>query len=388
LRGWRQIVHGGGVKRKRILIVVGFLNPSILAGFTRYAREADWVVNAISVYHHAVPTDWEADGMLTTNVFRQDLARFIRKTAQKIPTVLHGCDDLQLGVANVECDEYEIGRIAARHLLDQEHRHFAYFRYSNNIHALRRRAGFEEVLQQAGHDYLDLEIISEHGEGIEKRLKAILPRLPKPLGLFAEDDLLAAQVIETAVDVGWQVPGDLAVVGCGNIELVCEFGSVPITSIGCPIEEQAYRAAAMLDSVMMRKKNAQQHIVLPPMELVARESTNAVAAHLEIVKRALDCMKNRMSETTLDARKIADDCGVSLRLLYREFDKDLRSTPMECLLKMRVRESKELLAKSDKKIEDIAELCGFGSLRSFQRAFQRKQGMPPTRWRKQQRENG
>jgi LacI family transcriptional regulator len=373
------------VKRKRILIVVGFLDPSILAGFTRYAREAEWVVNAISVFHHAVPSDWEADGLLTTNVFRPDLARFIRKTAKKIPTVLHGCDDLKLGVTHVACDEYEIGRMAANHLLDQEHRQFAFFRYSNNIHALRRRAGFEEILQQSGHDLIDVELISEHGEGIEKKLKAMLPRLPKPLGLFAEDDLLAAQVIEVAIDAGWKVPGDLAVVGCGNIELICEFGTVPITSIGCPIEDQAYQAAARLDELMKGKKKKPQNVVLPPLSLIARESTNAVAAHLELVKKALHCMKKNLSETTLDARKVANECGVSLRLLYREFDKDLRSTPMECLLKMRLRESKELLAKSDKKIEEVAELCGFGSLRSFQRAFQRKIGLPPTHWRKQQK---
>jgi len=256
LRLWRDQPRDRRVKRKRILIVVGFFNPSILSGFTRYAREADWVVNVISVFHQAVPGDWEADGMLTTNVFRQDLAKFIRKYAQKIPTVLHGCDDMKLGVSNVECDEHEVGKMAAHHLIDQEHRHFAFFRYSNNIHAMKRRAGFQECLKEFGHDYIDLEMISEHGEGIEKWFKGKLSRLPKPLGLFAEDDLLAAQAIEAAMDAGWKVPEELAVVGCGNMEMVCELGSVPITSISCPIEEQAYQAAALLDARMRAKKKS------------------------------------------------------------------------------------------------------------------------------------
>lgn len=388
LRIMRQIVHFDEVKRKRILIVVGFFNPSILSGFTRYAREADWVVNVISVFHQAVPGDWEADGMLTTNVFRQDLAKFIRKYAKKIPTVLHGCDDLQLGVSNVECDEHEVGKMAAHHLIDQEHRHFAFFRYSNNIHALKRRAGFQECLKEFGHDCIDLEMISEHGEGIEKWFKGKLSRLPKPLGLFAEDDLLAAQVIEAAMDAGWKVPEELAVVGCGNMEMVCELGSVPITSISCPIEEQAYQAAAMLDARMRCKKNAPQNMMLSPLCLIARESTNAVAAHLALVKRALACMKERLGEVSLDARNIAEQCGVSMRLLYREFDKDMRSTPMECLLKMRLRQAKEMIAESDKKIEEVAEICGFGTLRSFQRAFQRKMGMSATHWRRERKSIG
>lgn len=388
LRLWRDQPRDRRVKRKRILIVVGFFNPSILSGFTRYAREADWVVNVISVFHQAVPGDWEADGMLTTNVFRQDLAKFIRKYAQKIPTVLHGCDDMKLGVSNVECDEHEVGKMAAHHLIDQEHRHFAFFRYSNNIHAMKRRAGFQECLKEFGHDCIDLEMISEHGEGIEKWFKGKLSRLPKPLGLFAEDDLLAAQAIEAAMDAGWKVPEELAVVGCGNMEMVCELGSLPITSISCPIEEQAYQAAALLDARMRAKKNPPQQLVLSPIHLIARESTNAVAAHLALVKRALACMKERLGEVSLDAQKVAEQCGVSIRLLYREFDKDMRSTPMECLLKMRLRHAKELLAKTDKKIEEVAEICGFGTLRSFQRAFQRKQGMSATHWRRERTASG
>lgn len=372
-------------KRKRILVVLGFLNPSILAGFSRYAREADWILNAFSLYHNAVPPDWKAHGLLTTNVFRPDLVRFVRKTAKLVPTVLHGCDDLRLGVPNVECDEHRIGRMAAEHLLGQDHRHFACFRYSENLHALRRGEGFRSALREAGHECIDLEKISEHGNGAGEWFRKQLAWLPKPLGLFAEDDLLAARVIETASEAGWHVPSDLAVVGCGNIELVCEFGAVPITSIDCPIEEQAYQAAGMLDALMSGKKLVANHAVFPPVGLIARESTNSVAARLELVKRALACMTQRLHKSSLDAQTVADHCGVSLRVLYREFEKDLRSTPMVCLLKMRLRKAKDMLAQGDRKIEDVADVCGFGSLRTFQRAFQRVENESPLRWKLERR---
>lgn len=368
-------------KRKRILIVLGFLNPSILAGFTRYAREADWILNAFSVYHNAVPPDWNAQGLLTTNVFRPDLVRFVRKTSRRIPTVLHGCDDLRLAVPNVECDEYEIGRLAAEHLMEQDHRQFAYFRYSDNTHAIRRRDGFRSALREAGHDCMDLEMIAEHGKGAGEWFRKQLAWLPKPLGLFAEDDLLGARVIETATEAGWQVPGDLAVVGCGNIDLVCEFGSVPMTSIACPIEEQAYQAAVMLDALLTGKKLPEQKVVFPPNGLIARQSTNSVAARLELVKRALVCMADQLHDPGLDAQRVAAQCGVSLRVLYREFEKDLRSTPMACLLRMRLRKAKDMLALGGRKVEDVAEDCGFGSLRTFQRAFQRVVNQSPLRWK-------
>ncbi|MCX6972424.1 MAG: substrate-binding domain-containing protein [Verrucomicrobia bacterium] len=372
-------------KRKRILIVLGFLHPAILSGFSRYAREANWILNALPVFHHAVPLDWNADGLLTTNVFRQDLVRYIRKAARLIPTVLHGCDDLRLMVPNVECDEHLIGRMAAKHLLDQDHRHFAYFRYSDNLHAIRRRDGFREALREAGYDCVDLKKISEHGNGAGEWFRKQLAQMPKPLGLFTEDDLLAARAIESATEAGWQVPEHLAVVGCGNIELVCEFGPVPITSISCPHEEQAYQAAAMLDALLSGKKFLEKNVVFPPGGLFARQSTNSVAARLDLVKRALACMSNKQHDPALDARAVAGHCGVSLRVLYREFEKDLRTTPMACLLRMRLRMAKDMLVHGGRKIEDIAEACGFGSLRTFQRAFQRIENQSPLQWKQARR---
>lgn len=367
--------------RKRVLIILGFLDPVILAGFSRYARKAGWILNAFSVYHGSVPKGWQADGMLTTNVFRPDLVRFVRRMTREIPTVLHGCNDLRLPVASVECDETEIGRMAARHLLACEHRSFACLRYSRNLHAMRRLAGFRETLRAAGHDCLDLEMLSEHGSGVGEWFRKQLPGLPQPMGLFAEDDLLAARVIETAMDAGWKVPDELAVIGCGNMDLVSDLGPVPITSILTPLGEMAYQAAAQLDALMSGGVPDKSATVFPPVTLIARKSTDSVAARLPLVKRATAYMVQHLANPTLDAAAVALHCGVSLRGLYNEFQSDLCSTPMACLLRLRVRRAQELLRGENPKVEQISEACGFANLRTFQRAFQRQEGMPPTQWR-------
>lgn len=369
-------------KRKRILIVLGFMDPSILAGFSRYAREAGWVVNAFAVYHGSVPKAWQADGLLTTNVFRPDLVKFVRGMSRKVPTVLHGCNDLQLAGPNVESDEREIGRMAARHLLACEHRNFACLRYSRNLHAIRRLEGFREVLRAAGQDCIDLEMIAEHGVGVGEWFRQMLSELPKPLGLFAEDDLLAARVIEAAGDAAWQVPDDLAVIGCGNIELVCELGALPITSIACPLEQQAYQAAAMLDVLMSGAALPERTVVFPPVTLIARKSTDSVVALHPLVKRAIDFMNGRLADPNLDAQAVAAHCGVSLRGLYNEFQADLRTTPMAFLQRLRLRRAMELLRQGGSKVEAIATACGFSNLRTFQRTFQRREGSPPTLWKR------
>ena len=88
----------------------------------------------------------------------------------------------ETGVPNVECDEYTIGRMAAQHLLGQEHKHFSCFRYSRNIHAMRRMAGFQDALKEAGYDCTDLEILSEHGSRAGEWFRKRLSRLSKPHG--------------------------------------------------------------------------------------------------------------------------------------------------------------------------------------------------------------
>jgi transcriptional regulator GlxA family with amidase domain len=52
------------------------------------------------------------------------------------------------------------------------------------------------------------------------------------------------------------------------------------------------------------------------------------------------------------------------------------------LLRLRLRKAKDQLLSNETKIGAISESCGFANLRTFQRAFQRIEGQPPVRWRK------
>jgi LacI family transcriptional regulator len=361
------------------------MHPEILKGFARKSREAGWILNIFSVLHGTVPGDWRADGMLTTNVFRPDLRKFVRETARRIPTVLYGSNDLGFPVVNLESDERAIGRLAAEHLLELGHRHFASFRYSRNRHALGRTRGFAERLAEAGCQCTPLEKLSRDGHGAGVWLQERLKRLPRPLGLYTEDDMLAMRAIEAAGAAGWRVPGDLAIIGTGNLPLVCEQSEVPITSVGVPFEEEAYRAACLLEDLMNgRRPPRRPPVPVAPTGVIPRESTNAVAARHPVVRRALAWMAERQQEPDLSAAQVARACGVSIRLLYKVFEADLSSSPMAELLGLRLRSARRLLRHGEEKISAIAEVCGFANLRTFQRAFLRWHGCSATVWRAKQ----
>ncbi len=367
--------------RKHVIVIAGWHDYNQLMGFCRYAHEAGWTLDTTSLFQGAAPRHCRADGMLTTNIFRSDLRSFVRKTARIIPSVLHGCDDLKLGIPRVECDEAAIGRMAAQHLLDQGHKHFAFFNYSSAIHARRRLEGFRQRLREADRDCMVLSHHSATSANMAEWLAARLKTLPKPLGLFAVDDTLAAEAIEAALDHGWRVPEDMAVVGVGNFDLICKYSRRPVTSVALPMEQLSYESAALLDRLMKGRPAPTGTLVLQPTELITRTSTDHLAMTHPSVKRAVDYISTHLVTKPLKPRQIAQATGISTSLLYTLFHEELRCTPSALVQRLRIRRACHLLMSTPDKIDTISEQCGFATLRTFQRTFVREQGLYPQAWR-------
>ena len=53
---------------------------------------------------------------------------------------------------------------------------------------------------------------------------------------------------------------------------------------------------------------------------------------------------------------------------------------------LRLERAKRYLLETDKKMEEIAELSGYGTAKTFFRSFKQAEGVPPGVWRKQMRD--
>lgn len=78
------------------------------------------------------------------------------------------------------------------------------------------------------------------------------------------------------------------------------------------------------------------------------------------------------------AREFSFSQSAASRLIMRIFSMGLP----ECVRKMRINTAKRLLTFSSKPIVDIAEACGYDSLRTFDRAFALETGVTPTKFRR------
>ncbi len=93
--------------------------------------------------------------------------------------------------------------------------------------------------------------------------------------------------------------------------------------------------------------------------------------------RAQRFIEQRCADPRLDAERVADHLGISLRSLHSAFESTEASVGAR-ILSARLRHARDLLFRFPKRsILDIALDCGFENLATFYRGFSRAYGRPP-----------
>ena len=99
---------------------------------------------------------------------------------------------------------------------------------------------------------------------------------------------------------------------------------------------------------------------------------------------AMSEIENNYSDAQLNVSQIADRLGVSIVYLSKCFKKHRETNISDYLTAFRISKAKEML--SDRKswnlsMKEVAAECGFGSLRTFMRVFNKSEGVSPGQFR-------
>lgn len=197
-----------------------------------------------------------------------------------IPTVFfRRRADSEMPLLFMTFDDFEVGRLATRHLVSRGCRRvlfvtssvFQSLDYLRIIHRARF-SGYEEELRACGSsspveeafllDFYDRATCRELVETI--RRKGID-------GLVCLSDEIAAQALQVLPHAGIRVPEQVRVTGCDN-SLVAHYTSPPLTSVRLP---KAELGKAMVDALfrMIDEERQETGEVLFSPGLVEREST-------------------------------------------------------------------------------------------------------------------
>jgi len=95
-----------------------------------------------------------------------------------------------------------------------------------------------------------------------------------------------------------------------------------------------------------------------------------------------EVIQKNLENTELDVEHLAKMMNVSRPTLYRKIKAISDLTPKELIHVSRLKRAAELLATTDFKVYEVADMVGYHSQNNFGRSFLKQFGMPPTEYQK------
>ena len=376
-------------KEKSIIVSLwsaGSCGRKQLAGILRYVnRSRPWNVRIIMDPNDFTPeviTSAEKDGIDGFIAFVNPSAA-PALAASTVPTVLMSFPAPVLakrktGLVRFVNDNDKIGRMGADYLMSLGT--FASYAFVPDEQgrgwSRMREQSFRKRLASSGHKCLTF---------LGKRTDLIrwLQDLPKPAALMTPFDFRAKDVLEACRQAKISVPGQIAVLGVDDDDIICENARPTLSSIHLDQEEIGFRAAETLSRLMSDPSMESRTLYLPTGDVVVRESTLALSPAQQLARRIAAFIDKHAVEG-ISSADVAVGLGISRRLADLRFREIMGTTLHQAIEARRLAEIKRLLAKTRLPIAKIAHLAGYANDLRAKYAFKAKFGMTMSEWRNRQ----
>jgi LacI family transcriptional regulator len=286
----------------------------------------------------------------------------------------------------VTYDDHAVGQMAAAHLLEAGLTRFAYVGGADRHVCRVRGEGFASRIDGDRHQletFLVEESSDQHCAAFD-RLSEWLGRLPRPVGVFACDDQFGRMVLEAAENTGIPVPEELAVVGVDDDPLTSELTHPPLSSVKVPGVNVGHKAAEMLERMMSGGAPPTDRVLLKPISVAARPSSDALTLDdVEVVKAVRFIREN--AGRPLQVGDVLESVALSRRSLERRFRQHLGRSPQQEIQRVRVERARSLLAETDMPISEVASHTGFRNADRMAAVFRNVTGYTPSAYRTQYR---
>lgn len=389
-------------KRKKIALLIESSRAygrGLLRGVASYLHtHPDWSVYVQSRSPEDAPPPWlegwKGDGIIA-RVESLEMEAAIKQTG--LPCVdVRGAFDLDMPL--VETNEHSTCRLAFEHLRGCGFRHLAFCGFEGANYSERRLHYFQELAEARGNSFASYQSLLPQRPGAELMLSSReqmallstdsltrwLQGLPKPVGLFACNDVCGQQVLNVCRESGIAVPEQIAVLGVDNDTVHCELSEPPLSSIQLNATEIGRVAARLLDDMIDHRGTPPAKTFINAAGLVVRQSTDIVAVEDPVVARAIRFIRQN-AHTAISVTDVVTAAAVSRRQLERRFEQALRRTPNEEIQRVRLRRVKLFLATTDLSLTEIAGKAGFEYPEYLSTVFRKAFGMTPMAFRKAQK---
>lgn len=330
---------------------------------------------------------WQGDGIIARISSPED-AEIIASCG--IPAVdLYGAYP-HPAISRVDADHVGIADVAADFFDHSGLTNFAYCGYPGVYFSDIRSDAFKKAIEKQGrqlHVYASSQphakSIIAHEEwrvGREHELANWLESLPKPIALFACNDVRALDVSSACRIAGIRVPEDVSIMGVDNDALICSMSMPPMSSVSPDLTRQGRRGAEILQQLMTGQQQEVVSESVPPVGVVERPSTDQIVSKYPYVVDALRFVKTHIHRP-IGVEHVAEHAGVSRSLLDKSFTEELGYTVSQEIRRLRLLKIEYLLKYTDNTLGEIASQTGFSSSTSLSNFFKSIHDVSPGKYR-------
>jgi LacI family transcriptional regulator len=360
----------------------------VVAGIMRYVRTHDFwhlfVEPRGAEEPLELPRGWQGDGIIA-RIGSLRMARSL--AARRIPVVnvsaIHIPDAPDF--PRVNADVADTAKVAADYFRERGFRNFGYLSLQGLEYAARQQTAFVQAVNNAGCECAVFGVKTHAGAQspdwnlrIEK-LAGWLLSLPKPVAILTWSG--GREVIHACDAAGLRVPEEVALLS-GSDDFLCEAARVPISGVQAACERIGSEAAALLHRLMRGGRPPRHPLLIPPVRIVTRQSTDTLAISDPAMVKALTFIRENASRN-IRVKQVASHAGISRRLLEQRFMAILSRTPAEHIRRARLDRARTLLAETDLPIDQVAEAAGFGSPEYMTCFFRQATKLTPLKFRRQ-----
>ncbi|WP_293668194.1 DNA-binding transcriptional regulator [uncultured Parabacteroides sp.] len=378
----------------KILLLTDFSSGygrSLLEGVVRYAREAGpWVFYRMPLYYRELHGDegvvrwaeeWGADAIIAqlTDVDLNVLNRL------DIPIIVQNYKERCHGLSNLTGDYYGTGVMAAEFFIRKGYKAFAYYGFTDTVWMRERGEGFRDAVSEKGYPVYSFDDGRQLSGGQwnfdAERVSRWLLDLPKPIALFACDDYYALQITEVCKMYNIDIPGDIAVLGVDNDNLLCNISDPALSSIELDVENGGYEVGKLLHLFIEKKITAPADVIIKPVRVVSRGSTERFAVSDKYIGQVLAYIEDNYCNS-LSVDDLIRIIPYSRRVLEKKFKSETGMSVYQYIQQQRIEKFAALLITTDLPLAEAAADAGFPDYKNVSRIFVKMKEMTPLQYRK------
>lgn len=383
--------------KPKIIAVIGIAlhgqDAAILRGIADYAQRRNWriqVCGGTERDFRELESNFSIQGMIA-HVLDLEMAEAF--AALQIPVInISGHRPTEFTFPFVNHDMAMVGEMAANYFWEKGYRDFAVEPAPRRFNEDFISAGvrqFTRLIKERGsicHELEESLIFTRFSEDEREPPQPDYPltslqELPRPTAIFVLSDRLAARLCGLCQDQGISIPEEVAILGFGNFELICETAYPPLSSIATNDQELGRVAAELLHQSLQGHPPGKREHLIPPLGVITRRSTDALSIEDPALAKAVHYIR-QSDLREISCANVALASGINRRTLERKCRHLLGRSLYQEIQHWRCSQAQTLLQTTYLPLKAIATEAGFRDADHMGKVMKSLLGQTPRHFRR------